>query len=178
MVAMVIMVATVMLVDVNMDRTGKDRTGQNWHLNLTFPVTCDWQLSQLLRSLYWWYSWYDGILSSIGNVGDGALLKTETSLQKQLPSQGKVVILSDKNSLFPKIFPNPDMITSKSDKASKVRYIYMTSAEKLLRTGNQKADFPKFIFWKEAEKAVSEIFGIWAKKTLWGHKEELTSEPF
>ena len=28
-------------------RTGQDRT--NWHLNLTFQVTCDWQLLQFLR---------------------------------------------------------------------------------------------------------------------------------
>ena len=28
--------------------TGQDRTGQNWHSNLTFQVTFDWQLSQFL----------------------------------------------------------------------------------------------------------------------------------
>ena len=58
MVAMVIMVAIVMVVVLNMvvmvdrtgqDRTGQDRTGRNWHLNLTFQVTCDWQFSQFLR---------------------------------------------------------------------------------------------------------------------------------
>ena len=38
------MVATVMVVMLVMDRTG-----QNCHLNLTFLVTCDWQLSQFLR---------------------------------------------------------------------------------------------------------------------------------
>ena len=34
------------------DRTGQDRTGQNCHLNLTFQVTFDWQLSQFLRCLF------------------------------------------------------------------------------------------------------------------------------
>ena len=49
-VAMVIMVAkvmVVMLVMVVVDGTGRD--GQNWHLNLTFKVTWDWQLSQFLQ---------------------------------------------------------------------------------------------------------------------------------
>ena len=51
---MVMMVATdivVMMVMVNMvvmvDRTGEDR--QNWFLNLTFQLSCDWQLSKCLR---------------------------------------------------------------------------------------------------------------------------------
>ena len=51
MIAIVIMIATVivvvMVVMVVMDRTGQDKpgrdgTGQNCHLNLTFQVTCDW----------------------------------------------------------------------------------------------------------------------------------------
>ena len=48
MVAIVIMVAMVMLVmvvKVNM----VVRRGQNCHLNLTFQVNCEWQLSQFLR---------------------------------------------------------------------------------------------------------------------------------
>ena len=58
MVAIVIMVATVMVVMLVMvvvvnrehgGHGGQDRTGQNWHLNLIFQVTCDWQLSQFLR---------------------------------------------------------------------------------------------------------------------------------
>ena len=31
---------------------GQDRTGQNCHLNLTFQVTCDWQLLQFLRCFF------------------------------------------------------------------------------------------------------------------------------
>ena len=34
------------------NRTREDRTGQNWHLNLTFQVTCDLQLSQFLRLFF------------------------------------------------------------------------------------------------------------------------------
>ena len=30
------------------DGTGRDKTGKNCHLNLTFQVICDWQLSQFL----------------------------------------------------------------------------------------------------------------------------------
>ena len=30
----------------------QDRTGQNWRLNSTFQITCDWQLSQFLWCLY------------------------------------------------------------------------------------------------------------------------------
>ena len=33
------------------DQTGRDRTGRDGHLNLTFQVSCDLQLSQLLRCL-------------------------------------------------------------------------------------------------------------------------------
>ena len=33
------------------DRTGRDRTGRDGHLNLTIQVTCVWQLSQFLRCL-------------------------------------------------------------------------------------------------------------------------------
>ena len=33
------------------DRTGRDRTGRDRHLNLTFQVTCDWQLSKFPRCL-------------------------------------------------------------------------------------------------------------------------------
>ena len=52
-VNMVILNRVVMVALVNrvamVDRTGQDRTGQNRHVNLTFQVTCDWQLSQFLR---------------------------------------------------------------------------------------------------------------------------------
>ena len=48
MVNRVVMVALVNRVAM-VDRTGQDRTGQNRHVNLTFQVTCDWQLSQFLR---------------------------------------------------------------------------------------------------------------------------------
>ena len=72
MVPIVIMVATVMVVklvlvntvvtgrgehgghggqDRDRDGTGRDGTGQNWHLNMTFQVTCYWQLSQFLSWL-------------------------------------------------------------------------------------------------------------------------------
>ena len=54
MVAIVIMVATVMLVmvaKVNMVVMVVIvvRRGQHCHLNLTFQVNCEWQLSQFLR---------------------------------------------------------------------------------------------------------------------------------
>ena len=63
MVAIVIKVAMVMVVTVVMVvmlvmvvmvfRTGQDRTEQNRHLNLSFQVTCDWQLLQFLRCFYY-----------------------------------------------------------------------------------------------------------------------------
>jgi len=48
MLVMVVMLdIVVMVVRLFMDRTGGDGTDQ--HLNLTFQVICDWQLSQFLR---------------------------------------------------------------------------------------------------------------------------------
>ena len=48
MVVMVVMLVMLVMV-VMVVTTGQDRAGQICHLNLTFQVTCDWQLSQFLR---------------------------------------------------------------------------------------------------------------------------------
>ena len=50
MVNMVILVEVIIMVEIFiMVEDGRD--GQNWHLNLTFQVTCEGQLSQFLQCL-------------------------------------------------------------------------------------------------------------------------------
>ena len=50
-VMMVMLVMEVMVIRKGQTSQIRQRDRQIWHLNLTFQVTCVWQLSQFLQNL-------------------------------------------------------------------------------------------------------------------------------